>query len=61
MKEELTVVILAIRKETINRKKESFEDFLARIRAKYVNGLKTERVTMQIVERKGDEPTRERH
>ena len=54
MKEELTVVILAIRKETINRKKESFEDFIDRLRAKYTKGLKTERVTIQIVERKGE-------
>ena len=57
MKEELTVVILAIRKEKIDRSEESFEDFLDRLRAKYTKRLKTKRVTMQIVERhvdKGD-------
>ena len=53
MKEELTVVILAIRKKKINRKKESFEDFLERLRKRYVKGLDTERVTIQVVERKG--------
>ena len=51
-KEELTVVVLAIRKETINRKNEDFDEFIGRLREKYTKGLKTKRVTVQIVERK---------
>ena len=51
-KEELTIVILAIRKEKIDRKEETFDDFLYRLREKYTKGLKTKRVTIQVVERK---------
>ena len=54
MKEEVDIVILALRKEKINRKKESFEDFINRLRDKYVKGLKTERITIQVVQRKGE-------
>ena len=54
MKETLDVAVLVLRKEKIDRKKESFEDFIERLRGKYTKALKTERVVIQIVQRKGE-------
>ena len=54
VKESLDVAVLVLRKEKIDRKKESFEDFIERLRAKYTKALKTERVVIQIVQRRGE-------
>jgi len=54
MKEKLTVVISAVRKEKIDRDEETFTEFLWRLREMYEEALKTRRIQIQIIEKRGE-------